>query len=381
MKIMKSIWNKNFILTLLIARFSGFPHQVFNIVFPVYILDIGSTNIMTGNMLLGLTIATLITRLFFGYLPDTFGRKKTMVLGSTLFMVNTLAYCFIDHITGLFILRICNGISQGIFFPVPPTIVADVVDEDHLVDAMGIFGISGSLPVAFAPTFGLWFYQSFGANALFLLSTFTSGMAVLFALMINDTYQPVKHIKTKLSIDKVIEVSALIPCFIYFFVFIGNSAIINFLSPCGLARGIENIGLFFTVNTLVVIVARLVTGRISRRFGMNKTLLGGILISAFATLMIAFSYHIVMMIIWAIMLGFGITIVGQIIQVQILSNASEHRKGVANTTFMLFGDIGNGLGAVLWGSISESFGYVLTYSIASICMFGGAIVNRLTSKS
>ena len=111
---MKEFLQKDFIFACLIASSAGFSHQVFNIVFPVYILDMGGTNVMTGLMMAGLTIATIITRLMLGTLMDEWGRKRTLLLSSALFTVNTFAYCFVHDFTGLFILRVCNGISQGI---------------------------------------------------------------------------------------------------------------------------------------------------------------------------------------------------------------------------------------------------------------------------
>lgn len=45
---MKEFLKKDLIFACFIASFAGFSHQVFNIVFPVYILDIGGTNAMTG---------------------------------------------------------------------------------------------------------------------------------------------------------------------------------------------------------------------------------------------------------------------------------------------------------------------------------------------
>lgn len=377
-----TIINKNFIYTLLIASFAGFTHQVFNIVFPVYILDIGETNAMTGLMMTGLTVATLITRILFGTTIDTWGRKKTLILGSSLFMLNTLAYCFVRSTEGLFFLRICNGISQGIFFPVPPTIVADVSPKERLADALGWFGIAGSLPVAFAPTIGLYVYQTFGANILFLLCTITAGIAVLFSLLINDHYRPIQvktTIKEKLKVNYIIEIGAVVPSLICLTTYLGYSSITNFLTPCGLERGITQISYFFMVNTLAVIIARLTAGRLSKRFGIKNMISMGIVLTTLSIILIAFSYNLAFMIIASILLAFGITLISQLIQVYIMNQVDEHRRGAANTTMMLFSDIGTGIGSMVWGYVSAG-GYVLTYLLSAMTVTIGALIQKFKLK-
>ena len=196
---------------------------------------------MTGSMMAGLTIATIVTRALFGSLIDEWGRKKTLLLGSILFTVNTFAYYLVKDLTGLFILRICNGISQGIFFPVPPTVVSDNVSGEDLSDALGIFGICSSLPVAFAPTLGLWVYKRYGADTLFMLTTVTALFAVGLAMCITDRYVPQKArftLKEKMDIKQIVEVSAILPSVIYMFMYFGYSSITNFVTPYGMEKGI-----------------------------------------------------------------------------------------------------------------------------------------------
>ena len=366
---MKEFLKKDFICACLIASFAGFSHQVFNIVFPIYILDIGGTNAMTGLMMISLTIATILTRLLMGALIDEWGRKKTLLLGSILFTVNTFAYCFVHDFIGLFILRICNGISQGIFFPAPPTIVSDNVSKERLSDALGLFGICSSLPVAFAPTLGLFVYQTFGANTLFLLTTFTAFLAVGLAINITDCYIPQKStytFKEKMSIKQIIELSVIVPSAIYMFVYFGYSSITNFVTPYGLSKGMSDISLFFTINTVTVVFARLLAGRIVKILGIINTIYLGIGASVCSSIMISFMDSTILMIISSVLLGIGITFVTQLTQVYALNHADEHRKGVANTTWMLLGDLGMGFGSMVWGYLSTEFGYFITYLLSAV---------------
>ena len=376
---MRAFLKKDMICACLIASFAGFSHQVFNIVFPVYILDIGGTNAMTGSMMAGLTIATIVTRALFGSLIDEWGRKKPLLLGSILFTVNTFAYYLVKDLTGLFILRICNGISQGIFFPVPPTVVSDNVSGEDLSDALGIFGICSSLPVAFAPTLGLWVYKRYGADTLFMLTTVTALFAVGLAMCITDRYVPQKArftLKEKMDIKQIVEVSAILPSVIYMFMYFGYSSITNFVTPYGMEKGIADISLFFTVNTLTAILARLLAGRAAKVLGIVSTIYLGIGASAVSAVMIAFMDSFILMLLASVLLGIGITFVVQLTQVHVLDHADEHRKGVANATWMLLGDLGTGAGSMIWGYVSTSFGYLTTYLLSAAAMGISYLIGR-----
>lgn len=339
------LWTKDYIFLLLAVFFAAFTHNIFIVVFPVYMLHIGGSNALTGLMMSGLTISGIITRLIVGSLIDRLGRKKILILGSTLFSINTIAYCFISNISGLFVLRVLNGITQGIFFPVPPTIVADIAPRKRLVDGMSYFGISAALASSLAPIIGLRIFQNYGSNLLFIMASVFTVISVAFTLFIKDKYRFTSKEKLNLNkfqlpkISTIIEISVLIPSTISFFIYFGNSSITNFLATCGIARGITNVSIFFLINNMVMIITRLFTGRLVREFGKMKLILGGCGLIFISTVLIAFSFNIYTIIIASIIFGIGVSISTQLLQVIILELVNEERRGVANSTFMLLGDI------------------------------------------
>lgn len=381
------LWNRDFILILLVVVFAAFTHNAFIVVLPVYVNEIGGSNTISGFMLTGLMISGIITRIIFGPLIDKVGRKKILLIGCFLFMVNTFAYYFITSLTGIFILRIINGISQGIFFPVPPTIVGDVVSDRKLVDGLSFFGISAAMSASIAPSVGMAIYRNHGASGLFILTSIFALAAFVLALFLKENYRPLEtrvkkqkgeKVKLKISgINTVIELAVILPAMIALIISVGNSSITNFLGPFGLSRGIVNIGLFFFMQNVVIIITRLFTGRLVQRFGsISLITTGGILIITGA-MIIAFSYTIVPVIIASIIFGMGISLTTQILQVLVFRMSTVNRRGVANSTHMLFGDIGLGIGAMVFGALSERQGYTVTYVISAIVMFVALMIHLM----
>lgn len=385
--IQEKFWSKDYICILLVSTFASFTNNVFQVIFPVYVLDLGGSNALTGMMMTGLTIAGIIIRIVMGPLIDGWGRKKMLVLGSSLYALNAWAYCFVTDFTGLFVLRIFHGVSQGIFFPVPPTIVADVTPKQRLVDAMGFFGVSSSIAFAVTPTIGFAIYEAFGARTLFFCAFLCAAISVLFAVLVKERYQkpvnPESQIdkpKKKVRLSAIIEFSILLPSMVSFFVYLGNSSVTNFLATCGIERGISQISLFFMLNNIVMIVMRLLTGRLTRWFDMHKIIMGGVAACFVGTLIIAFAQDIWWMLVASLLLGIGMTVVIQLLQVRVLSMVAENRRGVANSTFMLVGDVGNGLGATVWGGVSSYFGYLWTYLLSAAMVLIGGMTQILDDK-
>lgn len=123
------LWSGPYLVFLLSIVFASVTDSTLINVLPVYMQDMVGSNLATGWMITGLTVASMVTRLVCGPLTDRFGRKRLVVIGSSAYALNALAYCFAPNIETIFFLRVLNGVTQGIYFPVPPMLVADLVPE------------------------------------------------------------------------------------------------------------------------------------------------------------------------------------------------------------------------------------------------------------
>ncbi len=376
----RRLWSRDFVLIVLVCTIASYTNSTFMTLLPVYVLDLGGTNAMTGMMMTGLTVVGMFTRIIAAPLFDRVGRKKMLVLGAGLYAVNALLFCFTKDLNMLFALRVLQGFTQGVFFPVPHIIVADISPEDMLVDAMGLFGAANAVVFAVAPSIGLAVYNDLGPQALFVSSAVTGFLSFLFSIFIKEHYHPAPHApaepgrKTKNArFDRALLLLVLLPSLVHLFLYIGNSAVSNFLTPCGLSRGLAQISLYFFVNNIAVIVARLTVGRLIVYLSKKTCILLGVLLAAGGTALIAVAHNMPLMLLSAVLMGLGLTAATQLLQAQVmLTTPSEHR-GVASTVFTFMGDIGTGAGAALWGALSAGAGYTVTYLLAGASTLAGGV--------
>ncbi len=364
-----TLWSKNFILINLCVIFASFTNFAYIYILPVHVLNIGGSNTDVGIMGAGLTVVGLLTRLTMAPLIDSWGRKKMLVLGVALFTLNSVGYYALQgSVSGMIAMRCFSGFTQGIFFPVPPTIVSDVVSEDRLVDGLGIFGIASSLPAILSPVLGMYLYENISTAAFFALTLLMSAISVVFSLFYKDGYQPQKKAKTehKRGLNSVLELSIILPCMMSLLIMFGNSAVNNFAIPFGNARDIANMSIFFTVNNAIIVIVRMLTGRLRKFISSGKLIFSGIILLGIGNLIIAFTMNLPLMLTASVLIGAGMTLYSQLIQADILLRVSENRRGVANSTLMLAQDIGSGTGAAAFGVTSEHLGYPITFIISAV---------------
>ena len=361
----EKLWNKDYTLIFFICAIASITNYGLTTFLPVHVNNLGADNSVTGMMVTGLTIAGIITRMIVGPLIDKWGRKNMVMLGAGAFALNAVMYCFVDSVTGVFVLRVLQGVSQGIFFPVPPTIVADVSPKDKLVQGLGFFGISSSLTYALITLVGDGIYRR-GTTLFFAVMAASAIIAFILTFFLSDdrkrhaeamrAQQPENTQKKGLSLTQIFEFSIIIPTALSFIMSISASAVTNYLATMGSesARNIGNITIFFTIQNIAVIFGRLFVNSFYRRIGKLQLTIIGIGLTIASLVLLAFSHGMPMIVVSAVIYGIGNAFYVQILQTIMLEIAPQSRMGAANSTYMLGADIGVGVGGFIWGVVTTS---------------------------
>ena len=380
----QKLWTKDYFCVLLTTFFAAITHNIFLSIFPLYVNSIGGNNALSGAMITGHVAAGTVTRLVCGKLQDRYGRKRVLVAGAFLFLLNTAAYLFVTDMAALFALRVFNGVSQGVYFGAASTIVADIAPPDRLVDGIGYFSIAAAVATAVSPMLGLWVFQNFGSLPLFLIASVSAAVGAAFPLFIRTqghseaaprqaVLKPEK--KGMGPVASVIELSVLAPALVSFFITLGSSSISNFLASCGVERGIENVSLYFLLNSITMISTRLFTGKLVKRFGEIKLIFAGAGLFLAALVLVAFAHTTVPVAVSGILAGFGLGVATPLINSLVFRFAPEEKRGVANSTFGLFGDLGSGLGGAVWGGVTQYAGYTAAYLLSAVSVLAGGALH------
>ncbi|MDF2987565.1 MAG: transporter [Eubacterium sp.] len=358
-KHLSSLWTKDFlsitIVNLLI--FCGF--QMLLPTLPVYIKSLGGTNSIIGWIAGVSTIASLLIRPFSGMALDRLGRKVVFITGLLIIIAVTLAYGWFPMVGFIIAIRFLHGFGWGAASTASNTIASDIIPKGRFAEGMGFFSLSTSLAMALAPGIGIYILSSFSFGHLSILSAGMGVVALLFSFLIRYN-KPEKLKSVEVNISPY-EKASIPPSVVMFLVSASYGSITGFISLYALDRGIKNIGIFFTIYAISLLISRPLFGKLIDRFGFKTAIYPGFIILVLAMLMLSGAYTLAYFLISGFLYGVGFSAVQSSLQTMSVISAPKERLGAANATFFTGFDGGIGFGSVIAGIIASSLGYSRMY--------------------
>lgn len=372
------LWTKTFMLIILVNFLMFMSMYLLMPTLPVYAQKIGGSETVAG-MIVGLfTLSAVAVRPWFGNMLDHTGRKTVLIIGIALFVTASFVYNLIQVIALLLALRVVHGVGWGATTTAAGTIASDVIPAPRRGEGMGYYGISTTIAMSIGPALGLYIIKGFSFTILFLGSGVLAVAGFLTAMLINYERKGAGSIPgfregrpqfpSGRSRKKgvIIEKTAVPTSLVLFFTAMSYGGIVTFLKQYADYRGVANIGWFFTVYALVLLVSRPQMGRMADKYGAGPVLVPGIwlVIVSLLTLMAARSLPVFLAA--AVLYGLGFGAVQPVLNAVTISLAPPERRGAANATFFSAMDLGIGLGAVILGAVLQRFNYVPMFAFSAV---------------
>jgi MFS family permease len=157
--------------------------------------------------------------------------------------------------------------------------------------------------------------------------------------------------------------------------------ITSYLIPYGAYKGIRNIGLYFTVNAVLMVISRPLAGHLTDKYGPGITIWPGMALYMCAFLLLSIASDIRLVIAAAACASIGGGIVSPAAQSMTMQSVRVKNRAVASNTLYTVMDLGNFLGPTLGGLILARSNYETMYRCALIPLSLALIVFSLGWKS
>lgn len=361
------IWNKTFFLVLSVSFLMFLSMYMLLPTLPLYAQTLGGNETIAGTIVGIFTFSAVLIRPWFGNLLDRRGRKPILSLGLGLFLISSLVYHFAFTIILLLLLRAIQGIGWGASTTAASTIASDVIPADRRTEGMGYYGIASTIAMSLGPALGLYIVKYTNYALLFTASAIIAALGLAVSLLINYETPPPKPVKAKPAGSRVIlEKTALAPSIVLFFITITYGGIVSFLPAYAAYRGVADIGAFFTVYALVLLLSRPIIGKLADRYSIKWFLAPGIVLLAGALLLLAKTWTLPMFLLVAVLYGLAFGAVQPILNALVISLSPPERRGAANATFAMAMDLGIGLGAIVLGFIVQKLGFESMYLCSAV---------------
>ncbi len=362
----KSLWTKDFITIITVNLLIFFGFQMLTPTLPVYVKSLGVADKTIGWITGIFTISALIIRPFIGVALDRLGRKGIFLSGLIIFIIVAAAYSWLPTIGLILLFRFIHGFGWGASSTASSTIASDIIPKKRFGEGMGYYSLASSLAMATAPAVGLSIISRFNFQVVSLLA---SGLVIIsFILALSIKYRKVD--KEDQPKEKIVlyEKTSVRPAIVIFFVAVTYGSITSFLALYALERGIENIGVFFTIYAISMLISRPSFGRVVDRLGVNFAVIPGLICIIIAMILLSMATTLPIFMIAALVYGIGFGATLSSLQTMAIMNTPRHRLGVANATFFTGFDSGIGFGAIILGIVSSAIGYsqMFLWSVLSV---------------
>ena len=350
--------------------------MAFQMVQPVltkFAVSIGASLTVGGTIAGIFSITALVVRPFSGAIADKFNKKWLMVGATSVIAVSVLCYSLAANVGMLFGFRVVHGIAFAVSSTTNMAFATSFIPEKRMGEGIGYLGLGQILATAVGPNISVWASTNLGYNWTFVISFGMSATAALLMMLIKYR-QPIKKSaeKFKLRISDMIALK-IIPLAILGGIFsLANGLISAFLVMLGDERGIANVGIFFTLNAIFLLMVRPFSGKLNDKKGLNFILIPSYIIAAAAMALLAGATAT-----WMVAAAGALKAIGQgagqpALQAECIKMLPE-KRGVATSTYYIGADVGQGLGPIVGGAISTAFGYGATYTGAAVLLVVGMV--------
>ena len=371
----EKLFNKNY-LCLCAANFLFFfSFYLLLPVLPFFIIEkFQAGNALIGTVISCYTLATLFVRPFSGYMMDAFKRKPLYLLALSIFTAVFAGYLFAATITILIIIRIVHGLAFGLTSVGGNTLVIDVVPSEHRGEGIGYFGVANNIAMAVGPMTGLFVYERFSFNAIFLGCMACSLLASFFASRIHAKVRPPVK-RPPISLDRFILIKGLWAGVSFMLLAFAYGQISNYIALYAKEMGLAiSSGLFFTVYAVGLIVSRLFAGKKIDQDKVTQTIVMGLGITVLALLGLGLCHHIntfgasytaAVFLLIALCCGLGFGAAFPSFNALFINLGTHAQRGTATSTYLTSWDLGLGIGIFSGGLLAEHFSFATAYLVAS----------------
>lgn len=358
-EIKEPIWTKDFIIVSIINFISILIFFLLMVTISSYAVDTYHVSTSIAGLVSSIfIIGSLIGRLGAGRLIGNIGPQKMLLIGLILFFVTTTLYLIEWGVVYLIIVRLLQGIAVGTIGTATGTIIATILPASRKGEGIGYFSLSAVLATAIGPFVGMFMLKlENGFEVIFYMNTVLSLMLLIAYFFVKISLPQANKRKEqqteKLSfIEKFIEPKAIPISFIALLIGFAYSGVMTFITFY--AREInlvEAASYFFLAYAAIVIISRPFTGKLMDVRGPNIIVYPCIAVFAIGMLLFSQASAGWMLLVAAVLIGFGYGNFNSIAQTIAVKVTEPHRFGLATSTYFILYDLGLGVGPFILGMI------------------------------
>ncbi|MBP2650846.1 MAG: arabinose efflux permease family protein [Firmicutes bacterium] len=355
--------NKQFISIFLIAFLVYFSNGMLAQTLPKYAFDLGATSQIIGVLSGTFAMCALLLRPVSGLMVDNEDRRLLLRITIGVILVSVTGLTFSKQVWLLIVFRGINGLGWGIGSTLCMTIASSCFSKEKLGSGIGIYGLGQTIAQAIAPVIGLNVAQAYSYNFLYQFNVIICAAAFVLTYFIKLDTSSKKERKYSVSLKEMVCLSAIPPSVVTLCNSIAQASVTAFLVIFANSISVTQIGVFFTVQAAIVLVARPLWGKLTDKYGCLKVIIPCEFLIASGLLTIFFSQALWQFLLAAVLVGAGTAGNQPVLMAECIRRAPPEQRGRASNTSYMGTDIGGVVGSNLAGLLVTLIGYRNLYLI------------------
>ena len=384
----QSLWTSTFALLCCAQFFGSAQHALLQPTFPLYITSLGGSPVKVGLVIACFAVTSVVFRPLIGGWADKWSETRVLICGLLLLSV-AVSFCFIPFAEATMFANALRGLGWAGLSAAGYSLLALSAPAERRGEASGYYSGVQASGTILLPAVALWLiYAPLGGfHIVFIVAIALAAVgAGAGTILARHAPQPT-HFRHGFSsapwwreILNVLDREIILASVLSFGSHITFPAVASFLVLYAREIGIEKIGWFYVASGATSLLARPTLGKVSDRMGRRRALLACFMFQAVALMALAFAGNLIGLIIPGMVYMVGLAMASATTLAIAMEQAKPERRGRAMATFSVALPLSNGVGALICGSLVESFGFFWMYLILS-CIAGGGLIVTIANRA
>ena len=356
------IWNKAYISLFFTNMAMNMGMFMNNSLLSLFANYLGASESQIGLVMGIFAVSSITFRFVSAPIIDTYNRKYIVAFATVMLAVAFFGFSISVNITMLIAFRLLQGCGMAFGNACCLAMVSEIIPKDKYASGIGYYSLAQVVCQAIGPSVGLALVDWVGFPATYLIDACLFLIATFLAVRLKTSFKRTR--KLKLTFNNVIAKEALLPSAVISVLTMGMVSVGSFLILFAKEQGVtSNIGWYFTVNAVTILLARPLIGNLVDKFGLIKITIPALFCNIVSFYIISASSTLFTFLLAAFISAFGYGACGPAMQALAMKSVPNERRGAASSTYYIGMDMGILIGSTISGGIAEAFGYVAMWHI------------------
>lgn len=374
------LFHGKFIRIMAANTLSAFSFYMISTLLSTFLTERGIRLSIAGIIIGLFSITALLIRPICGILSDSCNKILLIRIAAIIMTAGLFGYTLTSSVPLLIFFRIIHGVGFAVCSTAMVALAADYIPDSRMGEGIGYMGLGQVISSAIAPGIGIAIADHVGILATFFSAGIMSACVFVFMFLLPLKDCTVKKEKSKITFSNMISAEVLPFTIIAGIFSFMNGMIATYLVQFAAAINISKVSLYFTVCAVFLFIARPIAGKLMDKKGLDIVVIPGIVLACISAVLLGKAGTLSLILMSGVIRSLGQGAAQPSLQAACINKVGKAKSGIAVSTFLLGGDIGQGISPMIGGYLAERYNYEFLFYFCAVLMFG-AFLYYLTVRN